>query len=223
MPTEPSYWYFILYWWGCNYICTLWAQSWFKIIVMICGSCLLSSLMYIALTGAPVIKCFPSQFKFNGNFQYANDTSSDKIILWSARVFVFRIYSNKPILQISTNATESTYMLRVMSPQRRSSDVIWITTRAFAAWYHWSILWLDLIMDSGTHFTNDFSITIQIRWKFHLALIQLLMIISRQNLAHATTAQLSCHVPNIVAITFLVFGWEQNEISITFELWWKNC
>ena len=75
----------------------------------------------------------------------------------------------------------------------------------------------------GTHFTNDFSITIQIRWKFHLALIQLLMIISRQNLAHATTAQLLCHVPNIVAITFLVFGWEQNEISITFELWWKNC
>ena len=43
---------------------------------------------------------------------------------------------------------------------------------------------------SGTHFTNDFSITIQIRWKFHLALIQLLVIISRQNLAHATTAQL---------------------------------
>ena len=75
----------------------------------------------------------------------------------------------------------------------------------------------------GTHFTNDFSITIQMWWKFHLALIQLLMITSQQNLAHATTAQLSCHVPNIVAITLLVFGWEQNEISITFELWWKNC
>ena len=75
----------------------------------------------------------------------------------------------------------------------------------------------------GTHFTNDFSITIQIRWKFHLALIQLLVIISRQNLAHATTAQLSCHVPNIVAITILLFGWEKNEISISFELWWKNC
>ena len=47
------------------------------------------------------------------------------------------------------------------------------------------------------------------------------MIISQQHLAHATTAQLSCHVPNIVAITLLVFGWEQNEISITFEMWWK--
>ena len=77
------------------------------------------------------------------------------------------------------------------------------------------------ISESGTHFTNDFSITIQMWWKFHLALIQLLMITSQQNLAHATTAQLSCHVPNIVAITLLVFGWEQNEISITFELWWK--
>ena len=76
---------------------------------------------------------------------------------------------------------------------------------------------------SGAHFTNDFSITIQIRWKFHLALIQVLMTISQQNLAHATTAQLSCHVPNFVAITLLVSEWEQNEISITFELWWKNC
>ena len=75
----------------------------------------------------------------------------------------------------------------------------------------------------GTHFTNNFSITSQIRWKIYSALIQLLVIISQQNLAHATTAQLSCHVPNFVAITLLVLGWEQNEISITFELWWKNC
>ena len=85
--------------------------------------------------------------------------------------------------------------------------------------------WLSMLVNSrgaGAHFTNDFSITIQIRWKFHLAVIQLLVIISRQNLAHATTAQLSCHVPNIVAITILLFGWEQIEISITFELWWKN-
>ena len=75
----------------------------------------------------------------------------------------------------------------------------------------------------GTHFTNNFSITIQIQWKIYSARIQLLVIISQQNLAHATTAQLSCHVPNFVAITLLVLGWEQNEISITFELWWKNC
>ena len=57
-------------------------------------------------------------------------------------------------------------------------------------------------MASGTHFTNNFSITIQIRWKNYSALIQLLVIISQQNLAHTTTAQLSCHVPNFVAITY---------------------
>ena len=107
--------------------------------------------------------------------------------------------------------------------------------RALLAGYHWCIVLyytglaiihsIHIVYHNGpgAHFTNDFSITIQIRWKFHLALIQLLMTISQQNLAHATTAQLSCHVPNIVAITLLVFGWEQNEISITFELWWKNC
>ena len=74
-----------------------------------------------------------------------------------------------------------------------------------------------LLDKPGTHFTNDSSITIQIRWKINLALIQLQLIISQQNLVHATTAKLSCHVPNFVAITLLVLGWEQNEISITFE------
>ena len=76
-------------------------------------------------------------------------------------------------------------------------------------------------LSPGTHFTNEFSAPIQIGWKFHLALVKLLVIILQQNLTHATTAKLSCHVPNIVAITVLAFGWEQNEISITFELWWK--
>ena len=36
---------------------------------------------------------------------------------------------------------------------------------------------------------------------------------SQQNFAHAA---LSCYVQNFVAITVLVFGWEQNEIPITF-------
>ena len=46
--------------------------------------------------------------------------------------------------------------------------------------------------EPGTHLTNvnNFSIAIQTRWKFHLTLIQLLVIISQQNFAHATTAQL---------------------------------
>ena len=72
-----------------------------------------------------------------------------------------------------------------------------------------------------THFTNNFSITIQIRRKFRLAVIHLLVILSQQNFVNATTAQLPCHVQNFVAIISLEFGWEQNEISITFELWWK--
>ena len=70
---------------------------------------------------------------------------------------------------------------------------------------------------------SDFSITIQIQQKFHLAVIQLPMIILQQNFAHATTAQLSYHVQNFVAITSLLLGCEENEISIDFEFRWKNC
>ena len=96
-----------------------------------------------------------------------------------------------------------------------------------AEWWHEAITWLMLTShqcDAGAHFTDDFSITIQIRWKFQLAVIQLLVIISqqKQNFAHATTGQLSGHVQNFLAITSFEFGWEQNEISLTFELWWKK-
>ena len=42
------------------------------------------------------------------------------------------------------------------------------------------------------------------------------------NFAHATTAQLSCHVQIFVAITVLELRWKWNEISIEFELRWKN-
>ena len=44
--------------------------------------------------------------------------------------------------------------------------------------------------------------------------IQWLVIISQQNFVH---------VQNIVAITLLEFGWEQNEISITFEFELVKC
>ena len=47
---------------------------------------------------------------------------------------------------------------------------------------------LILPWEAGTHVTNEFSITIQIRWKIYLDLIQSLVIISQQNLAHATSA-----------------------------------
>ena len=74
----------------------------------------------------------------------------------------------------------------------------------------------------GARFTNDFLPAIQIRWKLRLAVIPLLAIRSQQIFAHATTAQLSCHVQNFVAITVLESRWEWNEISIEFELRWKN-
>ena len=75
---------------------------------------------------------------------------------------------------------------------------------------------------SGARFTNDFWPAIQIRWKLRLAVIPLLAIRSQQIFAHATTAQLSCHVQNFVAIIVLESRWQWNEISIEFELWWKN-
>ena len=74
----------------------------------------------------------------------------------------------------------------------------------------------------GARFTTDFLPAIQIRWKPHLAAIPLLAIRSRQFFAHATTAQLSCHVQNFITITVLESRWEWNEISIEFELRWKN-
>ena len=77
-------------------------------------------------------------------------------------------------------------------------------------------------MGPGIHFTNSFSITIQISWEINFAVIQLLEVLSQQNFAHAMAPQLSCHVQNCVAIVVLKFEWQKNEISITFQLWLKN-
>ena len=135
-------------------------------------------------------------------------------------IYIQRSFGSRPISQIPQCTSPIYHNAQFCNRNVHISVTKWCVM-GYLSDAFWD-LW-DGSIRSGTHFTNDFSITIQIRWKFHLALIQLLMIKSRKNLAHATTAQLSCHVPNIVAITFLVFGWEQNEISITFELWWKNC
>ena len=48
-----------------------------------------------------------------------------------------------------------------------------------------------------------------------------LAIRSQQNVAHSTTAQLSCHVRNFVAISVSKSRWAWNKISIEFEFWWK--
>ena len=61
----------------------------------------------------------------------------------------------------------------------------------------------DNVYEAGARFTNDFLPAIQIRWKPRLAVIPLSVIRSQQIFAHATTAQLSCHVQNFVAITVL--------------------
>ena len=68
--------------------------------------------------------------------------------------------------------------------------------------HHQLVKWILGPWSTGAHFTNNFSITIQMWLKFHFALIQILKKWSLQYLAHDTTAEL-------------------NEISIEFELWWK--
>ena len=66
----------------------------------------------------------------------------------------------------------------------------------------------------GARFTNVFLPAIQIPWKLRLAIIPLLAVRSQQIFARATTAQLSCHAQNFVAITVLELRWKWNEISI---------
>ena len=74
------------------------------------------------------------------------------------------------------------------------------------------------------YFSNDFCIIFhQIRWNIAgFSVTQLQGMISLQKFAQDTTEQLSCHMQNFIAITSLQLGWEQNEISIDFKLWWQN-
>ena len=68
----------------------------------------------------------------------------------------------------------------------------------------------------GAHFTNDFSIVIQMRWKFHSSLIQVVSMWSLSHFAHGTTAVLSLHVQNFVAIrhTTMELRW-----PIFYRIW----
>ena len=61
----------------------------------------------------------------------------------------------------------------------------------------------------------------QIWWKVCFTVICILEVRWLQNFAHAMTAQLSWHVQNLVAATWSNIDWEQNDISIKFELQWK--
>ena len=71
------------------------------------------------------------------------------------------------------------------------------------------------------HFTEDFSVIIQIMWKINSAVILILTKWSLQKFAHDTTTVLSCHVQTFVAIRWSVMELQQNRYSIKFELRWK--
>ena len=70
----------------------------------------------------------------------------------------------------------------------------------------------------GDHFTIYFSIVIQIRWKFHSALIQVIVKWWLWNIAHSTTTVLSCHVQNSVAIWYHYMELHSSQFSIELEL-----
>ena len=89
-------------------------------------------------------------------------------------------------------------------------------------------LYVDIIIYPCINFIQGpvsltiFLPAIPIRWKLRLAVIPLLAIRSQQIFAHATTAQLSCHVQNFVTITVSESRWEWNEISNELEMRWKK-
>ena len=67
------------------------------------------------------------------------------------------------------------------------------------------------------HFTNDFSIIIQIGWEIGFSVTPLYGIISPQNFA-----QLSWHVQYFIAVTSQQHGSEQGKIAIKIEFPWRN-
>ena len=73
----------------------------------------------------------------------------------------------------------------------------------------------------GAHFTNNFSILIQIWWKLGFSVNPIYSIISLHNVAYITTAQRSWHVRNSIVVACLQLRWEQDEsfhrIWITME------
>ena len=69
----------------------------------------------------------------------------------------------------------------------------------------------------GTHFTKDFSVLIQIRWKFHSAVIQAVKY-SLWNSAHGSAAVLSWHVQNFVAIYLTLTGVSYSKTNFPLNL-----
>ena len=71
-------------------------------------------------------------------------------------------------------------------------------------------------IDEERHFSDDFLLAIQIRWKFRLAVVQLLATKVQHDFAHVTTAQM-CHVQNFVAIAWWKLVSEQKKIPSTLN------
>ena len=61
-------------------------------------------------------------------------------------------------------------------------------------WVKWSLSFIHI---AGAHFMNDSTILIQIWWKFHSAVIQVVVKWSLGNFAYGTTAEVLWHVQNI--------------------------
>ena len=123
------------------------------------------------------------------------------------------IWTNAGILLIrtlGTNFNEMQGKIHSFSFKKMHLKMLSAKGRVFS-------LGLNELTGPGARFTNSFLPPIQIRWKLRLAITPLLAIRSQQIFAHATTAQLSCHVQNFVAITILESRWEWNEIFINLN------
>ena len=69
----------------------------------------------------------------------------------------------------------------------------------------------------GGHFTNEFSTVIHVWWKIHSALIDVVVKWLPWNFANDKTAVLSCHVQNVMMISYPTMDLHWNQISIEFE------
>ena len=76
---------------------------------------------------------------------------------------------------------------------------------------------------SGAHFTDDFSIVIQFRWKCPSVLLQVVVKWLLWYLAHDATTMMSWPAKNFVSILYPIVELHWNQISIEFQLPWKSC
>ena len=96
-------------------------------------------------------------------------------------------------------------------------DLLWPHNAEHADKLTWKCYIRHIDTRLGTHFTNNISIKLKIRWKFHFALILIPKMWSLQIFAYDMTALLSCHVQNFVVIWYQKFELQQNEFS--FKIW----